>query len=227
MIINVYKTESQLNPNILIHDIVKKAAYSTGVSKCSVYRVIKEYKSTHILKSPQKVKPRKKFSESVGEFERNAIRRKFHDFFFRHELPTIDEVLAAVSEDTVLGTYHRTKFYNLLKELHFKYVQRGCDSMLIDRDDIILCGRRYLRTVRSLRCQGRSIYYLDETWLNEGHTGNNVWVDGSVISSKQAFLSGLTTGSKAPSGKGRRLIITHIGSQRGFVDGCLWLIESL
>jgi hypothetical protein len=40
----------------------------------------KEYKSTHILKSPQKVKPRKKFSESVDEFERNAIRRKVDDF---------------------------------------------------------------------------------------------------------------------------------------------------
>jgi hypothetical protein len=54
MILNVYKTELQLNPNIWIHDIVKTAAYSTGVSKCSTYRVIKEYKSTHILKSPQK-----------------------------------------------------------------------------------------------------------------------------------------------------------------------------
>ncbi|KAJ8976763.1 hypothetical protein NQ317_018870 [Molorchus minor] len=28
----------------------------------------------------------------------------------------------------------------------------------------------------------------------------------------QAFLSGLSTGFKAPSGKARRLIVTHIGS---------------
>jgi hypothetical protein len=52
-ILNVYKTELQLNPNALI-DIVRKEAYCTGVSECSIYRVIKEYKSTHILKSPQK-----------------------------------------------------------------------------------------------------------------------------------------------------------------------------
>jgi transposase len=132
MILNVYKTELQLNPNILKHDIVKKAAYSTGVSECSIYRVIKEYNSTHILKSPKKLKPRKKFSESVDEFERNAIRKKVYVFFFRHELPTTDKVLTAVNEDTVLGTYHRTPFYNLLKELHFKYVRRGRDSMLIE-----------------------------------------------------------------------------------------------
>jgi hypothetical protein len=100
MILNAYKMELQLNPNILIHVIVKKAAYSTEVSECSIYRVIKEYKSTHILKSPQKVTLRKTFSESVDEFERNAIRRKVNDFFFRHELPTIYKVLAAVNEDS-------------------------------------------------------------------------------------------------------------------------------
>jgi hypothetical protein len=90
MILNVYKMELQLDPNILMHYIVKKAAYFTGVSECFIYRVIKEYKSTHILRSPQKAKPRKKFSDSVDEFVRNAIRR-VHDFFFRHELPTIDK----------------------------------------------------------------------------------------------------------------------------------------
>jgi hypothetical protein len=45
MILNVYKTELQLNPNILIHDIVKKAAYSTGVSECSIYHVIKNIRA--------------------------------------------------------------------------------------------------------------------------------------------------------------------------------------
>jgi hypothetical protein len=82
MILNVYKTELQLNPNILIVDIVRKAAYFTGVSESSIYPAIREYKTSHILKSPKKLKLRKKISESVDEFERNAIRRKVHDFFF-------------------------------------------------------------------------------------------------------------------------------------------------
>jgi hypothetical protein len=53
MILNVYKMELQLNPNILLHDIVKKAAYFTGVSECSIYRVIKEYKSTRSEVTPK------------------------------------------------------------------------------------------------------------------------------------------------------------------------------
>ena len=226
MILNVYKMTLELNPDSLIDDIVKKASESTGVSESSVYRVIREYKATHTLKSPKKEKSRKKLLKSVDEFDRNAIRRKVHEFFFRNELPTIDKVLSVVNEDCDLPNFRRTTFYELLKELHFKHIRRGRDSMLIDRDDIILWRRRYLRTIRSMRQEGRPIYYLDETWLNEGHIRNNVWVDDTIKSSKQAFLAGLSTGHKGPHGKGRRLIITHIGSQSGFVDGCLWFFES-
>ncbi|XP_057657899.1 uncharacterized protein LOC130894889 [Diorhabda carinulata] len=59
----------------------------------------------------------------------------------------------------------------------------------------IMCWRKsYLWTIKKLQEEGKSIFYLDETWVNEGHTG-----------------------LRAPSGKGRRLIVTHIGSDRGFV----------
>jgi transposase len=64
------KTELQLNPNILIDDIVRKAAYCTGVSESSIYRMIREYMTTHILKSTKKMKLHKKISENVDEFER-------------------------------------------------------------------------------------------------------------------------------------------------------------
>jgi hypothetical protein len=51
MILDVCKTKLQLNPNVLIKDIVSKAAHCIGVSESSIYRVIREYKNTHILKS--------------------------------------------------------------------------------------------------------------------------------------------------------------------------------
>lgn len=98
--------------------------------------------------------------------------------------------------------------------------------MLIDRDDIIIWRRNYLRTMKKYREEGRKIYYLDETWLNEGHTVAKAWQDQNVKTRRQAFLEGFSTGLKAPSGKGRRLIITHIGSDSGFVEGGLLLFES-
>ena len=53
-----------------------------------------------------------------------------------------------------------------------------------------------------------------------------MWQDNNVKSCRQAFLDGLSTGFKAPSGKGKRFIVAHIGSMSGFVDGGLLLFES-
>ncbi|CAG4975944.1 unnamed protein product [Colias eurytheme] len=57
-------------------------------------------------------------------------------------------------------------------------------------------------------------------------TQSRAWEDTTVKSSRDAFINGLTTGLKNPSGKGKRLIITHIGSEDGFVDGGLHVFES-
>lgn len=66
---------------------------------------------------------------------------------------------------------------------------------------------------------------MDETWLNEGHAKNKVWIDCNINSRRQAFLDGFSTGLKNPSGKGRRLIVTHIGSEEGFLENGLLIFE--
>ncbi|KAL4709218.1 hypothetical protein ACJJTC_010518 [Scirpophaga incertulas] len=59
----------------------------------------------------------------------------------------------------------------------------------------------------------------------KGHTSNYVWMDKDIQSCRQAFLSGLSTGLKNPQ-KGKRLIITHIGSDDGFLEGAEWIFEA-
>lgn len=76
--------------------------------------------------------------------------------------------------------------------------------MLIDRDDIVCWRQSYLSSIKHYREEGKKIYYLDETWVNSGHTTPTVWVDKTVQSSTQAFLRGLTPGLKNASGKGKR-----------------------
>lgn len=226
MILNTYKTTLEFHPELSISDIGDRTAHITGVSKASVFRVIKQYKNDGVLKSPKRKKLRRCVKEDVDEFNRNAIRKKVHEFFFKKELPTVNKVLKVVNDDPDLPTFKRTTFYHLLKELNFTYSRRGRDSTLIDKDEIIMWRRNYLRQIKSLRAEGRKIYFMDETWVNAGHTVSKVWKDTSVKSAKQAFLSGLSTGLPSPSGKGKRLIITHIGSDSGFVDGGLDIFES-
>lgn len=72
----------------------------------------------------------------------------------------------------------------------------------------------------------RHIYFLDETWVNAGDCTSKTWVDTTVRSHRDAFLKGLSTGAVNPSGKGKRLIELHIGSEDGFLPEGLLCFES-
>ncbi|CAK9802850.1 hypothetical protein ANTQUA_LOCUS10453 [Anthophora quadrimaculata] len=225
IILNIYKAELLKNPGKSVTDIVQITARTAGVSKRSVFRIRKEGMSGEIS-SPKRTKIRQKIVEKVDDFDKNVIRRIVHQFFHRNELPTIEKVLEVVNADPTLPNFQRTTFYKLLKSINFKFTRRGRNSFLNDREDIVVWRRSYLRQLKQFREANRQIYYLDETWINAGHAKNFVWKDTSIISARAAHSSGLSTGLKNPSGKGKRLIITHIGSVNGFVDGALWTFES-
>ncbi|KAF0749684.1 DDE 3 domain-containing protein, partial [Aphis craccivora] len=74
--------------------------------------------------------------------------------------------------------------------------------------------------------RGRPIYYLDETWVNAEDVNSKVWVDKTVTSARVASSEGLSTGVINPTGKGKRLIVSHISSEDGFVPGGLLCFES-
>lgn len=155
----------------------------------------------------------------------NAIRRKVHEFFFRNEIPTIDKIMVAVNDDPSLPTYKRSMMHKILVHLNFKFGKRNRNNCMRDRKDIILWRLNYLRQIKRYRAEGRKIYYLDERWLNAGHTKEKVWQDLTVVSAKDAFLKGLSTGLKSPSGKGKRIIILHIGNENGFVENGFLVFE--
>ncbi|KAL4708513.1 hypothetical protein ACJJTC_014121 [Scirpophaga incertulas] len=58
------------------------------------------------------------------------------------------------------------------------------------------------------------------------HTKSKVWQDFSIETARQAYQRGLSTGLKGPSGKGKRLIILHIGNEDGFVENGHLIFES-
>lgn len=162
----------------------------------------------------------------LDAFEKTAIQRKVHSFFARNELPNLNKVLVAVNEDPDLPHFSRTTLWRVLRGMHFRFCTRQRKSKLIDRPDIIAWRASYLQKIRRYREEGRRIYYTDETWVNAAHTTSKCWIDESIESSKDAFLRGLTTGLKNPTGKGGRLIVLHIGSELGFVDGGALIFEA-
>ncbi|XP_033212474.1 uncharacterized protein LOC117170062 [Belonocnema kinseyi] len=110
--------------------------------------------------------------------------------------------------------------------MNFTYVKRKRNSYLIERDDLFAWRLKYLEDIRKYRGEGRTIYFLDETWVNAGDVRVKAWHDEIIKSGRDAYIRGLTTGPANPSGKGKRLIVLHIGSQEGFVEGGLLCFES-
>ncbi|XP_008179338.1 uncharacterized protein LOC103311654 [Acyrthosiphon pisum] len=152
--------------------------------------------------------------------------KKYIRFWLRRELPTIDKILVAVNEDPSLPNFKRTTLYSTIKKLDFVFEKRKRCSVLTEREDLIVWHRNYLYNIRKYRQEGRQIYYLDETWLNAGDCVDRVWKDNTVLSKHDAFNKGLTTGATNPTGKGKRLILLHIGSDKGFLPGGLLCFES-
>ncbi|CAH2012435.1 unnamed protein product, partial [Acanthoscelides obtectus] len=118
-----------------------------------------------------------------------ALRRTVHSFFFRNEIPTLKAVMR-----------------KSLHEINFRYETRNRKSVLIERPEIVAWRDKAEKS------------YLDETWVNAGHTVKKTWIDKNVVSNRQASIEGLSTGLRGPSGKGQRLIVTHIGSDSGFLE---------
>lgn len=201
VILNVFKSETRHNQEITVNENVLKVAEKVGVSRASVFKVVREHKLEGSFAKPRTNPKRTTAVEKVDNADKHAIRRKVHQFFFRNEVPTIEKVLKEVNDDDLLPNFKRTTFYKLLKSLNFKWKKRVRNSLLMDREEIIIWRREYLTNIKAYRRENRQIYYLDETWVNAGHTTPFVWVDQTVTSSRQAFLDGLSPGLKNPSGE--------------------------
>jgi hypothetical protein len=138
----------------------------------------------------------------------------------------LDKILQVINDDDSLPNLSKMNLQRLMKFMDFVYTKRSHNSALIDKDEIVLWRRRYLLNIRKYREEGRTIYYLDETWVNAGDCTSKTWVDNTIQSPRDAFLQGLTTGSQNSSGKGKRLIVLHIGSKDRFVPDGILCFES-
>ncbi|XP_025200475.1 uncharacterized protein LOC112598292 [Melanaphis sacchari] len=194
---------------------------ATGIGYRTIKDTINEYRKTSTVKSPNRKRVKTSLFDKTDDLDRNGLRQKVHAIWLRGELPTIDKILFDVNEDPTLPNFKRTTLYNIIKKLDFVFTKRKRCSVLTERNDLINWRRNYLYDIRKYRSEGKSIYYLDETWLNVGDCVDRVWVDTTIQSKQDAFNKGLTTGPKNPTGKGQRLIVLHIGSDMGFLEGGL------
>ena len=83
------------------------------------------------------------------EFTLSCVRRKIHDFFRQNEIPTLDKVLKVVNDDkdTFSKNISRTNLYRILKDMGFSFEKRKKQATLLERQNIILWCRNYVRKI--------------------------------------------------------------------------------
>ncbi|GAB6030215.1 hypothetical protein CHUAL_014172 [Chamberlinius hualienensis] len=201
IIVNVHyqlSKEAHRFPN----ELLNRAAHLTGVSSRTVQRL----KSSSKLESPKPIQLKTLRANNrlvkYDELELHAIRSKVHSFFHRNEIPTGKKVLNAVNEDPDLPSFALRTFYKVLHDIGFTYTERKRQNIMTEQAEIILCRRRYLRSIQTYREAAAKVYYIDEMLVHSGQ--------------KQSKAA---AGSKLQSGKDEWLILVNAGSESGFVPG--------
>jgi len=187
MIINLYKDLMERDPKIKYIDMIDTLSKSSGIGQSTIKKTLAEYRQTGIVKSPTKIRSKKQLFDKLDDIELQGLRQKVHSFWLKGELPTIDKILKVVNDDSQLGNYSRTSLYRVLLKMQFTYIKRKRHSVLSEREDLIIWRRNYLHDLRKFRSQGRTIYYLDETWVNAGDCSDTVWHDATIKSKHDAF----------------------------------------
>eukprot|EP00102_Acyrthosiphon_pisum_P026806 XP_016664016.1 PREDICTED: uncharacterized protein LOC100570997 isoform X2 [Acyrthosiphon pisum] len=232
MIINLYKYKIQNQPDMKYEVLMKSLSTETGIglqtikATVSEYKRTKEqkYKTTDTVMSPRKSPSRKKNpptnNDKIDDFGKIAIRQKIHAFWFRREIPTFHKIQQVIMDDPDLPNISQRFLKRVLKGLNFEYFKITQDSALIETEDIVSWRRHYIEDIRRYRSEGRMIYYIDEMCVNAGDCPSNVWTDTEVKSRS------LSEGMKIPTTKEKFMMVVHIGSTEGFVEGGLLCFES-
>lgn len=214
------------NPQKFNYEIVKLVSNFSGVGVQSVKKIIREMKIHGNFQGIKITRPRKSIFTELSTSEKDSIRRIVHDFFVMTENPNLKKIQIAIEEDETLPQLKRTTLYRILTKLGFLFRSRKRNVIKTNSVELLNWREQHISTIRRYRREGRKLYFTDETWLNVNHSVKKIWEDTTVKTSREAFVQGLSTGLKDPSGKGKRLIITHIGSDSGFLDGGLLCFES-
>lgn len=180
---------------------------------------LKRYIDKGVSDTPGKKRPTRKAPLSkVDEFTMSMIKRIIYQMYAGGRSPNIHELLSEVKKETE-GTdysfpYEKSVLVKILKKLGFKWKKASKNrKVLMEKYYLKQWRAKYLRSLEDARASGTPIFYLDETWYNTGDAVPKIWTDDTVEAQQ----------SKAPIGKGERLIILHCGGELGWVPNALLL----
>lgn len=204
-------------PLLPISRVVARTAAAIKVSEITVMRISKEKYEKEAaeagpscLDTPGKKRNIQKRVTNLDPFAQDAIRRHIYSYYHNRKWPTLDRLHTTLRE-AELFEGSKSSLRIVLQDLGFKYKNISGRKMLFEREDIAAWRCRFLREMKDINFE--DIVWIDETWVNAGHTVTKGWSDDKE-------------GIALPTGKGGRIILLHAGTCRGFIPGCQLLFRS-
>lgn len=142
--------------------------------------------------------------------EVDIVRQKIYSFYRKNEVVTVATLREALISDDI--EYSKSTLRRLLIANGFKYQKIDRRQCIMESSRIRKWRYDYLLDIDRYRQQGKTIYYLDETWYDTHDIVKKGWND----SSDQCQLD-------VPASRGKRLIILHCGSTNGWVEEAAFL----
>lgn len=155
---------------------------------------------------------RKKTVTGIDEFGKSAIRRHILQYYERQEIPTLRKLQNSLKQAGLFDG-GKSSLCKIMKQLGFVYKKYNHRRVLMEKPSIALLRCQFLRKMRNVNME--NVVFLDETWLNENIHQDKGWTDGTIKGTL-----------KAPLGKGKRLIICHAGSRKGWIKAPPLVFES-
>ncbi|KAJ8954498.1 hypothetical protein NQ317_011550, partial [Molorchus minor] len=153
---------------------VHRVSVLTGVAKSTVYRVVKNQKEQGKVTRPKHSGGRTTIN--LDEHGKHMLRSIVHGFFAKNEPPCLKKIHEEVlTKPEIFPKMSLPATHKQLSQLNFRCVKRGRRSILLESENIVAWRRKYLRQIKKYREEKRSIFYLDETWVNEGHVRSKTW----------------------------------------------------
>ncbi|KAH9640930.1 hypothetical protein HF086_015625 [Spodoptera exigua] len=162
-----------------------------------------------------KKRPHKPTVSDLDSFDIDAIRNKINEFYIvRKQVPTLRTLLVELRESIGFNGCRETLRRLLLSNGYEFKKNKNERSLLIERYDISAWRHRFLRTMALKRREGKSIIYLDETYIHKNYKPKKSWQGPS------------TSGAIENVSTGKRYIIVHAGSEKGPVPNSLLVFSS-
>jgi hypothetical protein len=195
------KKKTKKKPIVSFDRVYQKTSKALGVSDTSVHSIMNSMRPCKSNKPNERAK-------ILDDFDHCVIKRTIHGLYSRNFAPTVSIIHKEIKDSLKIS---KSKLTLTLIDLGYTYDKIGdYRSVLYDQVSIINERCNYLRKIKSFREAGYDIVYMDETWVNQNHCTDYMWLpnDGSDA-------------SNIPSGKGKRLIVLHAGTRsEGLIDGC-------